>query len=913
TTDGEPTGAIFGFIKMILEALKLNTPDYVVVAWDSKDKTFRNDIYPEYKANRKEAPDELKTQIPQIIEAVQSFDISSLLVENYEADDVIGTICEKLRHKDDIDIIILSGDKDLLQLVGDNVKVMANKKGVSDFKIYDREAVKEKWSVYPEKIIELFALLGDSSDNIPGIKGIGKKSAQSLMKEFDSVEEIFKNKDKIRNKRVKTSIEKDNAEESARLSKELLTIKRNLDLELNLEEFSNYDFTSEEAVKTYNKYELKSIKKSELPKKTNDEVEFKKLDEVSLDISISPANKNKTQHTMDKNLQQSLFPLTEPVTKLESLDKRKSNYKAILTKQELNAVFNKIEKAEILSFDFETTSEEPVKAQPIGFSLCWKEGEALYIPIEHNVETDFNYDDVKKLLEKIFYSDKIKIIGQNLKYEYIILHNMGITPKNFHFDTMLGAYVLNPDESPFNMDKLAERLLDYKTVKYKDLVEKNKTLLDVDFDKVVDYGCEDADITLRLYKILKPNIDKSKMKDLYYTIEMPLIPVLADMEINGVAIDTEYFSKMSDKMDKKLKELEVKIYKLNDGEEFNINSTKQLQEVLFDKLKLKSTKKTSKGSRSTDVNVLEKLANDHEIPKLILEYRTIAKLKNTYIDTLPKMIYDKTRKIHTSFNQAITATGRLSSNNPNMQNIPIKGEMGREIRRGFIPGNKNNYILSADYSQIELRLLAHFSEEPKLIDAYNNHKDLHLQTASLLFEKDEKNITADERTKGKTINFSIIYGIGARKLSTDLNISNNEAKKLIEAYFIKYPKVSEFIERQKKKIKDKPDVYTYYNRVRYLNNLRRDVAERLAVNSPIQGSSADLIKKAMIDIFKDFNDKKLKSKLIIQVHDELVFDIVENELDIVKDIVKSRMEKAADLKVPLEVKLKVGKNWDEAH
>lgn len=917
TTNGEPTGAVFGFIKMVLSALNTQKPDYVVVAWDSGGKTFRNDLYKEYKANRKETPDELKIQIPLIKEAVDKLDISSITMENYEADDVIGTLCKKLRNNNDLDVIVLSGDKDLLQLVGDNVKVMASKKGVSEFKIYDSEAVKEKWGVVPEKIIDLFALIGDSSDNIPGVKGIGKKGAEKLLNEFSSIDEIFDNIEKVRNTRNKNILKKDDAKKSAELSKELVTINTDLDINIDLEKFETYDFTTKEAIEFFNRFELNSIKKSELPKKTNHGVEFIKL---SKDDIKSQSNKKSSPKTNYEG-QQSLLNFLDNQYKIATneANNEKGKYKAILTQSELNKCLEEIENVKLLSFDFETTSEEPVQAEIIGFSLSWKEKEAYYIPVKHDVDTDFTEDYINDFLKKLFSNKEIKIIGQNIKYEYMILEKIGIDISNIHFDTMLGAYVLDPDYSPFNLDKLADRFLNYQTVKYKDIVPKKSTLLDVDFDTVVNYACEDADIALRLYNVLKPEIDESPVKNLFYDIEMPLIKVLGDIELAGVNIDITYFKNMSSKMEKELKALQQKIYDLNDGEEFNINSPKQLQEILFDKLGLKSTKKTGAGARSTDVTVLEALSDEHDIPKLILEYRTLAKLKNTYLDTLPEMIYEKTGRIHASFNQAITSTGRLSSSNPNMQNIPIKGELGRSIRKGFIPFDKGHTILSADYSQIELRLLAHFSGEEKLIDAYNNNKDLHTQTASLLFDKPETEITSDERTKGKTINFSIIYGIGARKLAKDLGIKTKEASKLIETYFEKYPKVKEYIKTQKEGLKKDIRVFTLYNRVRYIKQFfsRRRVekshAERLAVNSPIQGTSADLIKIAMNNIYKEFHKEKLKTRMIIQVHDELVFDVVEEEFEKAQSIIVNCMENVASLKVPLRVSINNGNNWGEAH
>ncbi len=915
TSLGEPTGAIFGFIKMIIEALIRNQPDYVVVAWDSKEKTFREELYKDYKANREEAPEDLLVQIPHIIQSMNSFNISSLVKEGYEADDVIGTICEKFRYRDDLDIIVLSGDKDLLQLVGDNIKVMANRKGVSEFIIYDKNKVKEKWGVYPEKIVDLFAFIGDSSDNIPGVKGIGEKSAVSLLTQFESLDEVFDNITSIKSKRIKTHLTKEDSKKMALLSRELFIIKRDLELNIDLDDFEEYDFTSKEAQEIYDKFELRTIKNKELPKKIGENVELIKLDNPS--INNKKTKEIKTSKTSD--IQQSLFDINPPISDDDKgTNKNNLNYKHINKKDELGNIYKELQNVKYISFDFETTSEDAIKAEAIGFSISWTEKEAYYISIKHNVEKDFDYEYILDFLKKLFNDKNIYIIGQNLKYEYMILKNMGIEPVNFYFDTMLAAYVLDPDYSPFNMDKLAERLLSYKTTKYNEIVDKNQTLLDIDFNRVVNYACEDADITYRLFNVLKPEIDNSKMKSLFYDIEMPLIKVLGDMELVGVSIDSDYFHKMSIELEKEMKQIEEKIYELNDGEHFNLNSPKQLQEILFDKLGLTSTKKTGKGARSTDVQVLEKLSTEHEIPRLILEYRTLSKLKNSYLDTIPNMVNNKTKRIHASFNQAIVATGRLSSNNPNMQNIPIKGELGKKIRRGFI-ATKGTYLLSADYSQIELRLLAHFSEEPKLIEAYNKNKDLHKQTASLLFDKPEDKITIDERTKGKTLNFSIFYGIGPQKLSGDLNISMKEASSLIKTYYEKYPKVKEFMDKQRKGLKEDIRVYTLLNRVRYikqhLSRSRREKShgDRLSVNSPIQGTSADLIKIAMINIYNEFKKRDIRSKLIIQVHDELVFEVLKEELEEVEALVKKEMENVMELKVPLKVSINTGENWEDAH
>ncbi len=899
TSKGIPTSAIFGFLRMIIKILKTYNPEYLVFALDSPDKTFRHKIYTEYKANRVTPPDDLKVQIPLILELITKMQFHSIQYNGYEADDVIGTLCTRLKNEKDMDVWVVTGDKDILQLVEGNIKVITTSKGITETVIYDSEKVKERWGVYPDKIIDLFALMGDSSDNIPGVKGIGPKTAQELIENYNSLEGIYQNIDGISKKKIKENLIQYEAD--ALLSRELVTIKTDLDFPLNLTDFEWNHLSYENIIPFFEEYELHSILKDEFF--SNTKQDLNQVPDKKLDIAKSQMNMN-----------------------------NRGTYHLISKKSLFDQLINDINKSKYLSIDLETTSEDPMKARIIGISFCIESGIAYFVPVYPDGDSDLfdthawkdylkDYDIdlryLKSQLKMICEDKTIQKIGQNIKYDYMVFkRDWDITIHPIYFDTMIASYVLDTGRSSHGMDYLAESLLNYKTVKYKDIVDKGKTLLDVDLPVVSHYAGEDADITYRLYKLFKPQIDNSVMKDLYYSIELPLIEVLAHMEIAGVSIDQTHFKSMSKDIKQRLDSLQKEIWELS-GREFNINSTQQLSEILFTKLGLKHGKKTKTGY-STDVDVLEELANEHQVPMHLLEYRKLAKLKSAYLDSIPKMIDENTHRIHTSFNQTIAQTGRLSSIKPNLQNIPIKEEIGRNIRKGFL-AHKGFYIISADYSQIELRILAHMSQDEMLLKAYCEDRDLHTQTASLIYEKVEADISSDERRIAKTINFSVIYGIGARALAKDLKIPNSDAKKFIDQFFKAYSGVTHYIDQQKKLAYEQGYVETLFHRIRYIpeirssNNRNRSYGERLAVNTPIQGSSADIIKIAMINIHKDIQQKNLQTMMTIQVHDELVFEVPERELDIMKSIIVDRMQNAVKLSVPLKVSISNGRNWDEAH
>ncbi len=884
TSNGKPTSILFGFMRMLMKTIKELNPDYLVVALESEQKTFRSEIYPEYKANRPEPPDDLKMQIPWLITLFEKFNIPSISVQGYEADDVIATLATEYKNKSHIDVYILSSDKDLMQLVGGNVKCITGSRGVTDIKILDEKGVEEKIGVRPEKILDFLALTGDSADNIPGVKGVGKKTAAKLLSQFDSLDEMYEHLDRIKGK-VKDNIAR--AREDVKISKKLLRLETSLDIDKELSNYTLPDFNNERGIEYLKQFELTSLLKDPL---------FKGIDT------------EKREPRSDKRGEK----------QEQKKEAEKGNYKAILKKSELVDLFDKIKHKKQLCVDTETTNENPIIADLIGVSFCFEGKTGYYVPLEHNQDKDFGNEYFLDKLKTLLENNEIKLIGQNIKYDFLVLKKYGITMNNVYFDTIIASYVLDSSRSKHNLDFLASFFLNYETSKYSQLVntKKGETLLDVDFDMVVEYACEDADITFRLYEIFKPKIEENNLEQVFYDIDMPLVKILADMEYQGVLINVEQMNKMSEDFGIKIEEIRKEIFS-HTGYEFNVNSTQQLSKALFEDLKLSPKRKTKTGY-STDNQVLEELKGEHQIIQNIIEYRKLSKMKNTYLDSLPAMINEKTNRIHATFNQTVTATGRLSSSNPNLQNIPIRGETGSEIRSCFIPASGYK-IMSADYSQIELRILAHVTKDNMLVKAYQNGKDIHTQTASLIYDVPEDKVDSEMRSAAKTVNFAVIYGRGARNLSKDLNISVDEAQEFRNKYFEKYYGVNSYIETVREKSRDSGFVRTLFGRVRYLpgyaSSNQRDIAgaERIAFNTIIQGTSADIIKIAMKNINNSFNEKGLKSKMLIQVHDELVFEVHENEIDKVKEIIKNEMENATDLDVPLIVNIGFGNNWDEAH
>ncbi len=851
---GQPTNAIYGFVTMLNKIIKENSPDMVAVAFDLKGPTFRHKKFEEYKAHRKPMPEDLVGQMPIIKEIVDAYNIPIYGIAGYEADDVLATIAKKAEEKD-IETFIVTGDKDALQLVDSHIRIYStHKEGL----IYDAHKVKEAFGIGPDKITDLMALMGDATDNIPGVRGIGEKTATELIGEFGSLDNLLKNIDKVKSESRKKMI-KDN-EKMALLSRELAVLDTDVPIKIDFKELELKEPNQERLLELFKELEFKSLLKDLTPKGTLD-----------------------------------------------------STYELISDEKKFKKLVDELKGLKGFAFDFETTSEDPMLAKLVGVSFSWKEGKAYYVPVNKY----FDAQDVLKELEPIFEDDKIKKIGQNIKYEYVVLANYGMRLKGINFDTMVASYLLNPSKLNHNLEDISIEYLNHRiTTPIEELIGKGKhaiTMDKVDVERVCAYCCEDSDVTLRLKKILEKEISGKDLDELFYDVEMPLVEVLAVMEINGVAIDKDCLAKLSAEMERRLGALTKKIYDAA-GEEFNINSPKQLSKILFEKLKLPVIKKTKTGI-STDEDVLIKLAAKHELPQTLLEYRELSKLKSTYIDSLPNLINPKTERVHTSFNQTVTATGRLSSSEPNLQNIPIKTEEGRKIRRAFIPKSDKNVLLSADYSQIELRILAHLSGDKRLIRAFKDGRDIHAFTASLVFGMDEDGVTNEMRNMAKTVNFGIIYGMSPYGLSQSLGIDVDKAKDFIDSYFERYPDVKEYLESLIADAREKGFVTTLLGRRRYIPEINskdmrmRQFAERTAVNTPIQGSAADIIKVAMIEIEKNIEKNNLNSKMILQVHDELVFEVPKMELDEVYKIIKEGMENVIKLKVPVEAHVEIGKNW----
>ena len=866
---GQPTNAVYGFILMLKKLLTSEKPDYIGITFDLKGPTFRHKKFKEYKIKRKPMPDNLVSQMPLIKEVVSAYNIPIFEKEGFEADDILATAARKMA-KEGVEVYIVTGDKDALQLVDDNIKVYStHKEGL----VYDRDAVISRFSgLGPGNMADLMALSGDASDNIPGVRGIGEKTAIELIKDFKNIENLYRNLDKVKSEARRKMLA--DQEEIARLSKQLATVDDSVPIEVEL-----------------GSMRLKGPDQDRLVRI------FKDLDFKVLAREAAPEGPGLRSGAC---------------------------YRTISDKKGFEDFLRELKKQKEFVFDFETTSENPLDAVPVGISFCWEEGKAYYVALAskalgsrlkaEGVESGYAFEELKGIME----DEKIKKIGQNIKYEKLILSNQGVDLKGIEFDTMIASYLLNPSKFNHNLDDLAFERLDHKMISADDLLgtgKKRVNMSEVPLDRISEYSCEDSDITLRLKRILEKDLFEKELDRLFTEIELPLIDVLSDMELSGVKIDVKLLKDMSKEVTKELEVIVENIYKMA-GTKFNINSPKQLSEVLFEKLKLPVVKKTKTGF-STDVGVLERLAFVHPLPKELLMYRELSKLKSTYIDALPELVNEKTGRLHTSFNQTIAATGRLSSSKPNLQNVPVKTPRGREIRKAFI-GEKGNLIVSADYSQIELRILTHLSKDEELLKAFERGLDVHTHTASLIFDVDEKDVTPEQRSSAKTVNFGIVYGISAFGLSRGLSIDPASAQRFIDSYFERYPRVKLYMEDTVEEARDLGYVTTLFNRRRYIPEItagsmrEQQQAERIAINAPIQGSAADLIKIAMINIHKEMAEKSFSSKMILQVHDELVFEVPEKELKTMIKMIKEKMEGAVKLRVPVEVRVKSGKNWLEA-
>ena len=896
---GQNVSSINGFLRTYFSLINTYPADYTALALDSSRKTFRSEIYKAYKENRESMPDDLRSQIPILYNLIDALGITRIVLDNYEADDIIGCIAQNNK-KENIKTIIYSPDKDILQLVDDNTKVIASNKD-NELIEYDTNMVKEKRGVYPNQIIDLLSLMGDASDNIPGVKGIGEKTAVKLLEEYNSLDSIYKNIDSIKGKiQEKLITDKYNAY----MSYELAAIKREIE-ELNID---------------YKEIEKNKINIDEV-NKILDDLELKQIRD-KINYYIYGSSKKKEEKVQISQLSQQTKQETSAEDKIEKttiVSNAKDNnakYYLIENETELQNLLNDINAKKLVCIDFETTGLDTLTDEIIGISFAIKSKEAFYLDLSGR--TNIDKEACKKLVFDTLAKEDIKIIGHNLKYEYKMMRAINKKIGNIYFDTMVAAYLINPSRGRYNMDDLALSYLSYNTIKYSDITDNAKnTLLDVELKDVVEYACEDADITFRFYEYFAPLLNTYNLEELFFNVEMPLISVLADMEFDGVYISTEKMKSLSEEYASLLEKTKEKIYQ-QAGEEFNLQSPKQLEYILFEKMGIPPTKKTKTGF-STDEEVLTELSKKHKIAEYMLTYRKYSKLKNTYLDVFPTLVHKKTNRIHAFFNQTVTATGRLSSSEPNLQNIPARGEEGKDIRNTFI-AEKGNVLIAADYSQIELRLLAHFSNDPVLVEAFKNNDDIHRKTAMKIYSVSKEHVTPSMRNTAKIINFSIIYGKTAFGLSKELNISRKEADDFIKGYFSTYSQVKPFCEKVIEDVKAKGYVRTMLGRIRDLsktinssNAVVRNEAERMALNTLIQGSAADMIKVAMIAIHKEFKNHFKTAKIVMQVHDELVVEVSEKEADKAMTIMKEIMEHSVKTNVPITVDIHKGLSWGDIH
>ncbi|MCX2740706.1 DNA polymerase I [Pontibacter anaerobius] len=914
---GMNTGAALGFTNTLVEVLQKEQPTHIGVAFDSAAKTFRHDNFADYKANRQAQPEDISIAIPYCKKIVEAFNIPVLIMDGYEADDIIGTLAQKAE-KAGFDVYMMTPDKDYCQLVTDHIFLYKPAFMGNAIEVWDVQKVLEKWEVERvEQVIDILGLQGDAVDNIPGIPGIGEKTAKSLIQRFGSVENLLANTDQLKGKQ-KENVEK--FADQGMMSKELATIHCDVPIGFS-EEGLHYDGPNEERIT-----ELFA------------ELEFRQLTQRVLGKSLgeaatAPLAKGaKRGKAVDSN-QTSLFgaPAVAEETEvaeealpaaMQSIKTTLQDYHLINTPELRQSLIQYLLKQDEISWDTETTSIDAITARLVGMSFCYRPGEAYYVPVPHDnlKEAQSIVDEFRPVLENA----NISKIGQNIKYDILVLKKYNLEVQGPLFDTMLAHYLLEP-EMRHNMDVLAETYLNYSPVPITDLIgpkgKNQKTMADLEPEEVKDYACEDADITLRLKLYFEPLLQEQGLMKLFRDVENPLVQVLADVENEGVTIDSEVLADYSTQLESEIIQIEKRIFEIA-GEQFNIGSPKQLGEILFDKLELhgkSKIKKTKTGQYATGEEILIKMAPEHEIVRLILDHRQLSKLKSTYIDALPQLVCELDGRVHTSFNQAVTATGRLSSTNPNLQNIPIRTERGREIRKAFVARDSKHQIISADYSQIELRIMADFSGDPTMKEAFKNGLDIHASTASKVFHVPLEQVDSEMRRKAKTVNFGIIYGISAFGLAERLGIPRREAADIIEAYFQEFPAVKEYMDSAIAKARELEYAETVLGRRRYLRDINsrnqtvRAFAERNAINAPMQGTAADIIKIAMINIHDYLRQEKLKTRMILQVHDELLFDAPKEEIEIVTPKIVELMTNALPLSVPMEVGLGVGDNWLEAH
>jgi len=892
---GQNTSAIYGFVNTLIDLIAKENPTHIAVVFDPPYPTFRHTMYKEYKAQREATPEDIKMSIPIIKELIEGFNIPVIEVPHYEADDTIGTLA-KLAEKEGFTTYMMTPDKDYGQLVSDNIFMLKPARGGKEAEVVDKQMICDKYNIKdPVQVIDILGLMGDASDNIPGAPGIGEKTAMKLIAQYDSIENLYEHIEEITGKQKEKLADN---KEQVMLSKVLATIKLDVPVTIEPSKLVLEEPNEEKLTKLFEELEFK----------TTATRLFKK------EIRTTPAA---------SVMQGSLFGDTEieqAVSDLKSIANTDHNYNFVDTAEKRKDLIAKLNEQKEFCFDTETTGLDPLTAEIVGLAISYKSHEAFYIPFPANRdEATELFNEFKPVLE----NKAIRKIGQNIKYDISILKQYGLEVRGEIFDTMIAHYLMQPDLR-HNLNFLSEQYLGYKPVSIEELIGKKGvkqgSMRDVAAEKITDYACEDADLTFQLKEIFEKELEKNNLDNLSATMEMPLIPVLADMEQTGIKLDTNALNDFAKKLNGELIKIEEKIIE-HAGIHFNISSPKQLGEILFDKMKLDpKAKRTKTKQYSTSEDTLQKIADKHPIINDVLEFRSLKKLLSTYVEALPKLINEGTGKIHTTYQQAVASTGRLSSKNPNLQNIPIRDERGKEIRKAFIPSDSNHVLLAADYSQVELRVMAHMSQDTNMIEAFNNNVDIHTSTAAKIFHVENlSEVTSDQRRMAKSANFGIIYGISAFGLSQNLNIPRTEAKQLIEEYFNGFPNVKEYMDKSIAKARDKGYVETMLGRKNILKDINsrnaivRGVSERYAINAPIQGSAADIIKLAMIDIFDVMQEKNYKSKMILQVHDELIFDVYKPELEEIKNLVRTKMEGAIKLSIPLTVDIGTGENWLEAH
>lgn len=898
-SQGLNTSAMLGFTNTLLEVLKKENPTHIGVVFDSPGATFREDIYPEYKANRDEMPEDIRASLPYIKKIIAAMDIPMIALEKYEADDIVGTMA-KQAEKEGFQVYMMTPDKDYAQLVSENIFLYRPGRGGKPAEKWGVYEVQEKFEVnHPLQVIDILGLWGDAVDNIPGIPGIGEKTSKKLIQKYYSIERLLENAEEDLKGKQRENVMKFG--EQGLLSKKLATIELNVPIEYSFDELKKSAFKKDELMALFT------------------ELEFRGLAQRVFAESVpppKPAAPSSGQMDMFSQPADESEAETETVLEYKTFENSKKNYSLVEGEKNILNLVSQLNAQKTFCFDTETTGLDSHTAEIIGLAISFKKDEAYYIPMpDGQKQTTVNY------FKPLFENESIGKVAQNIKYDMNVLRSYDVQVKGELFDTMLAHYLIEPD-AKHNMDFLSETYLNYTPISIETLIgkkgKKQGNMKDVAPAEVVNYACEDADVTWQLKEIFEKLLKESKTEKLFQDIEMPLVQVLSDMESEGVAIDIPAMEDYSVLLEKELQDLESKIKELA-GQDFNVSSPKQLGEILFDKLKIvEKAKKTKTGQYQTNEETLQKLAGKHDIIEPILDFRQLKKLKSTYVDVLPTLVNPKTQKIHTSFNQAVAATGRLSSNNPNLQNIPIKTARGREVRKAFI-ASENNRILAADYSQVELRIMAEISKDEGMIEAFNKGQDIHSATAAKVFDVDISEVDKAMRGKAKMVNFGIIYGISAFGLGQRLGISRKESAEIIKQYFIKYPGIQGYMDEVVQQAKDNGFVETIMGRKRYLKDINsknavvRGYAERNAINAPIQGSAADIIKIAMINIQKELKNKDLKSKMILQVHDELLFDVPKNEEKIIQEIVKTEMENAIKTKVPLVTDMAFGNSWLEAH